>query len=329
MNAVVLVRRQRFARVLAVGILAIGLSAPCSAQDDDDDENGDGGGFCVKTAELAESACQHGVRDDHGIALGRCYNTADESARQSCIAAANAEREEGPEECEDQFDARLELCDAFGTAPYDPPEFVGQNFVDPLQIGSSVTPNPYFPLVPGRRWVYRSEDETVTVEVLGQVIRIDGVPCTVVRDVVTENGRTVEDTNDWFAQHRDGTVWYCGEISGEYENGQLVGFEGSWRAGTDHARAGKIMPSKPRVGEIYRQEFALGDAEDVGQILSVTGSEGTPAASCDGRCVVTADFTPLEPDTLEHKYYAAGVGLILEVDQETGERLELVEFTVP
>jgi hypothetical protein len=330
MSALVLPCRQRFAVLLTAGILAMGLSAPCAAQDDDAEDDDVSGGFCVKSAELALSACEHGVRDDHGIALGRCYNTADENARQTCIAAANAERDEGPEDCEDQFDARLELCDALGTAPYDPPEFVGGNFVDPLQIGRSVRPNPYFPLDPGRKWVYRSEDETVTVEVLGQVIRIAGVPCTVVRDIVTEDGgRTVEDTMDWFAQHRDGTVWYCGEISAEYENGQIVGFEGSWRAGTDNARAGKIMPINPRVGEIYRQEFALGDAEDVGQVISITGSESAPAASCDGRCVVTRDFTPLEPDALEHKYYASGVGLILEVKPETGERLELVELTVP
>jgi hypothetical protein len=89
------------------------------------------------------------------------------------------------------------------------------------------------------------------------------------------------------------------------------------------------MEAAPEVGDAYRQEFFLGDAEDLGEILSTTGSEETPAASCDGDCVVTKDFTPIEPGHIEHKYYALGVGLILELDPESGERIELVEFEIP
>jgi len=77
---------------------------------------------------------------------------------------------------------------------------------------------------------------------------------------------------------------------------------------------------------VYRQEFLLGEAEDVAEALSLTGSANVPAASCDGNCLITKDYTPLEPDGEENKYYAPGIGLILEVNVETGGRVELVEF---
>lgn len=286
-------------------------------------------GFCSRTAAAARSACSNEVRADFWMATGRCLNVADRSAREACRAEAAEARTEDAALCSEQLDARLALCRATGEAPYDPQQFVAASFVDPLQIGRSVQPNPYFPLVPGARWVYEGGGETVTVEVLGRIETVAGVPCTVVRDVVTEDGETIEDTLDWFAQHVDGSVWYCGERSQELEEGQLVSLEGSWRAGQELARPGVIMQGSPRVGSVYRQEFALGEAEDAAQILSLTGSETTPAASCAGRCLVTRDFTPLEPDATETKYYAPGVGLILEVDPTTGERLELVDFELP
>jgi hypothetical protein len=82
------------------------------------------------------------------------------------------------------------------------------------------------------------------------------------------------------------------------------------------------------VGDAYRQEVSLGDAEDVAEVISITGSESTPGASCDGTCLVTRDFTPLEPGVEETKYYAPGVGLILEVGMD-GSRTELVEYQIP
>ena len=41
---------------------------------------------------------------------------------------------------------------------------------------------------------------------------------------------------------------------------------------------------------------------------------------------MTRDFSPIIPSLLEHKYYAAGVGFIMEIKPNTGERLELVEI---
>src|SRR5262245_52043416 len=284
-------------------------------------------GVCSRTTQAAKTACGHDVIDNYWIAFGRCINTADSADRDSCIADAKSARTESTQLCSQQFEARDDLCDALGQAAYDPP-FDPRDFVNPLQIGKGVNPNRFFPLIPGSQWVYRSPSETVVIDVLGKVDRIQGVPCTVVHDVVKHNGQTTEETIDWFAQHVDGSVWYCGEQTGELENGRVVDVSGSWRAGREEARPGVIMQAVPHIGETYRQEFALGDAEDAARILSVTGSATVPAASCSKTCLITREFTPLEPDLREDKYYAPNIGLILTVDRATGERLELIRYRI-
>ena len=285
-------------------------------------------GVCSRTAKAALTACGHEATDDYWIAVGRCLNTADADDRNSCLAEAKDARTESARLCSRQFEARDNLCDLVGQEPYDP-TFERQDFVNPLEIGRSVRPNRFFPLVPGSQWVYRSPSETVTIDVLGKVERIEGVPCTVVHDVVKVNGQVTEDTLDWFAQNVDGSVWYCGEQTGELENGRVVDVTGSWRAGEDEARPGIIMLAAPRVGETYRQEFALGDAEDAATVRSLTASARTPAASCAGTCLVTREFTPIEPAAREDKYYAPDIGLILTVDRRSGERLELIRYRIP
>jgi hypothetical protein len=225
--------------------------------------------------------------------------------------------------CGEQFEARREVCGLLGEAPYDPRINPG-NFVDPTQIGGTVSPNPYFPLVAGTTRMYSGGGQTITVSVTGLTKVIVGVACVVVRDIVEENGQVIEDTEDWFAQDVDGNVWYFGEIAQEFTNGELVSLQGSWKAGVDGAKPGIIMKASPQVGDAYRQEFALGRAEDLAQVLSLTGSATVPAASCNGNCVATRDFTPLDPGVVENKYYAPGIGLILEVNLETGTRVELV-----
>jgi hypothetical protein len=154
-----------------------------------------------------------------------------------------------------------------------------------------------------------------------------GVTTIVVRDVVVDDeGGFVEDTDDWFAQDVAGNVWYFGEIAKNYEDGEFVDIEGSWTAGVDGAKPGIVMPASPTVDAVYRQEFALGNAEDAAEVLGTSESATTPGGSCAGTCVLTRDFTPIEPDALEHKYYAPGIGLILELDPESGERTELVSI---
>ena len=280
---------------------------------------------CTKTAAAAESACIYDVLDSYWIDTGKCRNFSDPDTRATCLAEIKSAPKEGRAECGEQKAARLDLCDELGEAPYDPP-FEPSLFVNPADIGGSVAPNPFLPIVPGNEWVYEGGDETVTVTVTGNVTIISGVPCADVRDVVEEDGEVTEDTIDWFAQDLQGNVWYCGEATAEYEDGFPVSVEGSFKAGVDGAKPGLLMKAAPAVGDAYRQEFDLGNAEDAARVISVTGSATTPGATCTGTCVVTEDFTPLSPDSLENKYYAPGVGLILEVS-DSGKRLELIEAT--
>jgi len=280
--------------------------------------------FCTLNAESARFACLSEAEDDRWVAVGNCLNSTD----LLCFVAVAEELNEETQECEDQFEARIEVCEALGEEIYDP-VVEPSNFVDPTEIGASVTPNPYFPLVPGTIWTYEGGDETITVTVTEDTKEFRGVTCVVVHDVVEEDGKIIEDTLDWYAQDTEGNVWYFGEIAKNFEDGELTDIDGSWMAGVESAKIGIIMPINPVEGQVYRQEFALDEAEDMGEILSLTASESVPGGSCTGDCVQTRDFTPLEPDVEEHKYYAPNIGVILEVDVESGERVELISMTKP
>jgi hypothetical protein len=191
--------------------------------------------------------------------------------------------------------------------------------------------NPYWPLVPGSKWIYRETDgeggvQKVEITVTDRQKTVVGIDATVVHDVVTEDGDLVEETWDWYGQDEAGNLWYLGEDTKEYENGKVVSTEGSWEAGVDGAQAGIIMPADPEIGLIYRQEYYEGEAEDSGQILRLTEKVSVPFGSFD-QVLMTKDYTPLDPDLVEHKFYAKGVGpvLVLEVSGGTS-REELIRY---
>ncbi len=316
-----------FSLVLA---LAVTLPQLCFAQDGEGDEPLS----CEVQAIALRNACGSDVTDDLWEARAGCENLPDEDEREECFEEAEDEYGENRQLCRDQLEARTDLCEELEEDRYvvelDPDNFVA----DPLMIGSGVTPNPYFPLVPGYKWTYISEEdgETVTVEVMSEVKMIEEIPTIVVNDtvVLTETDELIENTDDYYAQDLDGNVWYMGEIALNFEDGDLVDIDGSWQTGRDGALPGIIMFAVPVVDTVYRQEYLIAEAEDAGRITSITGSGESEAASCDGDCVITDDFTPIEPDELEEKVYAPGVGVILEIDPEEGEPvLELIEFITP
>jgi hypothetical protein len=171
--------------------------------------------------------------------------------------------------------------------------------------------NPLWPMRVGSRWVYREgATSRIVVRVTNRTKTILGIEATVVHDVVTEDGELKEDTFDWYAQDKDGNVWYLGEDTKEYEGGKVVSTKGSWEAGVDGAQAGVIMPAHPEVGMKYRQEYYKGEAEDNAEVLSLDEHVEVPFGTFDG-ALKTKETTPLEPDVVEHKYYVRGVGLVL------------------
>jgi hypothetical protein len=200
--------------------------------------------------------------------------------------------------------------------------------IDPADFVAGVD-NPYWPLVPGTTFIYEGDGERIVVEVKGETKTILGVPCMVVRDRVWAEGELVEDTADWYAQHVDGDVWYFGEDSKEIEDGQVVDTEGSWEAGVDGAEPGVLMRGTPEIGEIYQQEYYEDEAEDMAEVLSLS-APATVVFGSYPSCLQTREWTPLEPGVAEEKFYAPGVGLVLEVMVEGGTgRVELVDIVPP
>jgi hypothetical protein len=204
--------------------------------------------------------------------------------------------------------------------------------LDPADFVARVD-NAYFPMAPGTRWVYREFDfeasQKVKVTVLERTREIEGIDATVVHDVVTERGELVENTFDWYAQDVCGNVWYLGENTKEYEDGEVVTTAGSWEHGVDGAQAGVVMPGDPQVGLTYRQEYYAGEAEDAGEIMSLD-EQAQPPFGHFRNVLLTSDFTPLEPRVLEYKLYAPGVGPVIALGISGGsDREELVRFHLP
>ena len=223
------------------------------------------------------------------------------------------------------------LAAAALAAPADLPRGREHVTLDPADFTTRIT-NPWWPMRPGSRWVYRETDsggarQRVVVTVTRRTRRIaNGVPARVGRDVVTEDGEPVEVTEDWYAQDREGNVWYLGEDTAEYEDGNVVSREGSFEAGVDGAEAGVIMPARPRRGLRYRQEFYAGHAEDRARVVSRREQAGVPFGHFRG-VLMTREDNPLEPKVLEFKFYARGVGPVLAVSVSGGsDREELVSF---
>ena len=202
--------------------------------------------------------------------------------------------------------------------------------IDPADFVERID-NPYWPMAPGTTWVYREADthgneQTVVVEVKARTKDILGISATVVHDVVREDGELVEDTFDWYAQDVCGNVWYLGENTKEYEDGEVVTTAGSWEAGVDGALAGVIVPADPQVGMTYRQEYFEGEAEDAAAVLSVDEQAQVPFGHFR-EVLLTKDFSPLARRVLEYKLYAIGVGPVLVLGVSGGaDREELVSF---
>jgi hypothetical protein len=173
--------------------------------------------------------------------------------------------------------------------------------------------NPFLPIAVGSTYTYNTVTdkgtEITAIEVLPQTKVVMGITCTVVRDRVSLNGEVVEDTYDWFAQDKDGNVWYFGEFVDNYIDGVVANHFGSWESGVDGAEPGIIMLGNIVLGLHYRQEHYIGEAVDEGEVISRNETVTIPVGTFTG-CIKIKETNPLDPDFLEYKYYAQGVGLL-------------------
>ena len=198
--------------------------------------------------------------------------------------------------------------------------------IDPANF-THVVNNPYFPLVPGTTFTFTEKEGSETrenkVTVTHDTKVVMGVKCAVVHDTVTVDGKLKEDTFDWYAQDKQGTVWYFGEATREFKAGERVSTAGSWEAGVN-GQPGIIMPAQPKPGQPYRQEYSPGNAEDMGQVVAVGETVTVPKGTFKD-CVKTKDWSLLESGH-ENKWYAKGVGLV-RAKSSSGEVATLISVT--
>lgn len=199
----------------------------------------------------------------------------------------------------------------------------------PLALQATVT-NPFFPLPLGRTLAYETQTanglETDTVDVLAHPTGVNGFPVTEVHDRVYLAGSLTENTLDWYAQDPDGNVWYLGEDTKQYDQGVLVGTEGTWQWGVHNALPGIIVwgDPHPNLHKLYRQEFDRGNAQDVGKVVALDQSVTVPFGTFTG-CVQTEEWSTLESGPHETKFYCPGIGVALEV--LSGDSTKLVSVT--
>lgn len=305
---------------------------------------------CEVTAKIMHKACRNDVRDDYLTTAANCINISSRPERKACFREARAVRAEERASCKDVEEAREEACEILGEDRYDPDPLLdpGIEFIHPDQVPDIYAVNPFVSVVAGYTYVLKAgEDgeEIVVVHVTEDTREILGVECRVVVDIVVEESdegggiyeyEAVEITDDWFAQDSMSNVYYCGEVARNYEDGVLRDLDGSFEAGLDFAKSGVLIRNAfPGLGVAHRQEYSLGEAEDIIQYLADAavpsdeeGGENELFPCAPGGCLKTYDFAPIEPESTEFKYYRPGTGFVLAVAMDdgeiTGEREELV-----
>ncbi|HXG36294.1 MAG TPA: hypothetical protein VNL15_04935 [Dehalococcoidia bacterium] len=211
----------------------------------------------------------------------------------------------------------LVACDDGGDASEVSPAF------NPADFQAQIT-NPFFPLSSLKPKVFEGEHRDpesgkvvrtrLESAVLPQRDTVAGVEVIVLQEKEYEDGELVESTLDYFAQHRDGSVYYFGERVDEYEDGKIVGHEGQWLAGSGRNQPGVFMPAQIAVGVTFEQEKAPKVAEDRSTVVATDQTVTTAAGTFSG-CIKTEDFSPLDRVT-EYKYYCPGIGLVREESPE-------------
>ena len=183
--------------------------------------------------------------------------------------------------------------------------------------------NPYFSIEPGDQLVFEGDEDgeklllQITVLRDRQMIRFDagdGEPVSVRTRVVEErewvDGELVEVSRNFFARcTATGDIVYFGEDVDNYEDGEVANHDGSWRAGTDGAVPGVIMPGTFLLGSRYFQEQAPGIALDRAEHVEMGLEVEVPAGTFED-CVEVEETSALEPGAESTKVYCPGIGMV-------------------
>jgi hypothetical protein len=221
----------------------------------------------------------------------------------------------------------IAACSANAAIPSTPETYAP--VIDPANF-VTVIDNPYMPFTPGTTMIYEGKTEKGNehneVFVSNETKLIMGVTCVVVKDKVMVDGALEEQTVDWYAQDKQGNVWYFGEDSKEYQGGKVTNTKGSWEAGVNNALPGIVMQASPTIGKTYRQEYYKGEAEDWAKVLSLSETATAPTGSYKDMLMTNEWSGLVDPPVYEYKYYAKGIGFIMTKYLKGGFELKLIEI---
>ncbi len=194
---------------------------------------------------------------------------------------------------------------------------------------STVLDNPYFPNEAGKVYFYEGQTEEgrerSEVKRLSHTQLVMGIECVVVEEVLWRNGILLERGEEYYAQDEEGNVWHFGEEVDNYNAaGVLINHNGSWEAGVDGALPGIMMAATPDTGHYYRQQYYFNLAEDEAEVMEA-GLALTIPWGTFGDCIKIKEWSALEPEALEYKFYAPGIGLIKTINITDNEEQVLVE----
>lgn len=177
--------------------------------------------------------------------------------------------------------------------------------------------NPYLPLRPGTQWVRvgatnvgtRRVPHQVTTTVTDVYRTINGVRTVAVFDYEVDSGQVSQESLDYLAEAKDGTVWYFGGYTEQFEGGRFVSPKDAWLSGVKGAKAGVLVPGDPKVGTppytVAQPDSEVGDVAEVIQV----GAHRCVPFKCFNDVLVVREGKATAPDN-EYKYYARGTGQI-------------------
>lgn len=283
---------------------------------------------CAQTSRVALEACKNAEKEAYWLALGTCHNLLSENEKEECLAISRINQNSQLGLCNEQYNARNEVCSELGEGAYDP-KIIHQDFVKSFK---SVFGTKYFPLKPGILLSYRkvSPDGNESnlrsyFDVTNQQKKILGVTCRGVWTTTkTKEGELKQSTLHWYAQDQEGNVWNFGETTQHFDQGVLLGGASSWIAGENGAVPGIAMYADldKHQGKASRLQFFLGKVENVVRIIGMVDrlpllkKNSKLPKDVHGPYLHTQEFSPLTPESLKNpinKFYSPGVGPVLTV----------------